>query len=220
MRTVPLLLAVLVLATPAASQAREAGEYRFSVTPVIGYRMGGSFDGEDEDGDSTGEEISLDDAAMAGIILNGPFDRPEAGAYTEWEVYVARQSVGLDEAPSAVDPGLEIDITHYLAGGTYVGGQGSVRPYLAAGIGAAHLSPDRDGYESDTVFGFGIGVGAHIFPESRIGLRVEGRALGSVIDSDTALFCGSGSEGSACAFFASGELLLQWEVFAGLTARF
>ncbi len=214
------VVTALLAASRPATAAGEAGEYRFAITPVIGYRMGGTFDGEDSEGADTGEEVSLDDGSMVGFILNAPFDSSDGDAYTEWEFYFSRQSVGLDEAPEAVDPGLEIDITHYLIGGTYVGGGELVRPYLAAGIGAAHLSPDAPGYDSDTVFGFGIGVGAQVFPESRIGLRFEGRALGSVIDSDSAIFCASGPTGSGCAFRASGDLLLQWEIFAGVTARF
>lgn len=212
-------IAVLLLTATITAEAEEAFQYRVAVTPVIGYRMGGSIDGEDDAGEETGEEISLDDDSTFGLIINAPF-QDLGGAYTEWEFSFSRQSVGLDDAPDTVDPDLEIDITHYLVGGTYVGGEDNVRPYLAAGIGAAHLSPDAPGYDSDTVFGFGIGVGAYFFPESRVGLRIEGRALGSVIDSDSAVFCASGPTGSTCAFRANGELLMQWEIMAGATFRF
>ncbi|MCC7258009.1 MAG: hypothetical protein IT486_06525 [Gammaproteobacteria bacterium] len=215
-----LAVALLLLGARTPAGAAETGDYRFSVTPVVGYRMGGDFDGEDDEGEDTGEEVSLDDDSMVGFILNAPFDTLDGDAYTEWEIYVARQSVGIDSAPAGVDPDLEIDITHYLIGGTYVGGGDTVRPFLAAGLGAAHLSPDAAGYDSDTVFGFGIGIGAKVFPERRVGLRFEGRMLGSVVDSDSAIFCASGPSGSGCAFHASGDVLLQWEVFGGVTARF
>lgn len=215
-----IVMAVVVLGATPHATAAEAGEYRIAVTPILGYRMGGDFDGEDEDGEDTGEEVELDDDSMVGFILNAPFDTLDGDAYTEWEFYYARQSAGIDNPPAGVDPELELDITHYLVGGTYVGGGEAVRPFLAAGIGAAHLSPDAAGYDSDTVFGFGIGIGAQVFPERRVGLRFEGRMLGSVVDSDSAIFCASGPAGSGCAFRASGDLLLQWEVFAGVTARF
>jgi len=213
------LFTVLAAAPAVPAAAAEAGQYRVAVTPVIGYRMGGDFDGESATGDEAGNEVNLDDDRMAGLIINLPFDTAEGDAYTEWEFYFSRQTAGLQEAPGSVDPRLELEITHYLLGGTYVGGGDTVRPYLAAGIGAAHLKPDAAGYNSDTVFGFGIGVGAQVLPESRVGLRFEGRMLGSVIDSDSAIFCQSGPEGAGCAFRASGDLLLQWEVFAGVTVR-
>jgi opacity protein-like surface antigen len=189
------------------------------VTPLIGYRMGGDFDEEDS-GEESGEEVSLDDASMYGIVINAPFDSLGGDTYTEWEFYYSRQKPGLDRAPENVDPTLELEISHFLLGGTYVGGGESVRPFLAAGIGAAHLSPDAPGYDSDTVFAFGIGGGAQVFPASRVGLRLEGRLLGAVIDSDSAIFCASGPQGAGCAFRASGDVLWQWEVVAGVTVRF
>lgn len=216
------IAALLACASAAAASdgQREAGEYFVSVTPLLGYRMGGSLEGEDAEGADTGEEVELDDDSVVGFILNAPFDTPGGDAYTEWEFYWAKQSVGIDGAPQGVDPALELDITHYLLGGTYVGGGGRARPFVAAGIGAAHLSPDAPGYDSDTVFAFGIGGGAQFFPASRFGLRVEGRLLGSVIDSDSAIFCSTGPVGATCAFRASGDVLWQWEVTAGLTLRF
>ena len=126
----------------------------------------------------------------------------------------------IDEAPAGVDPALDMNISYLLLGGTYVGAGELVRPFLAAGIGAAHLSPDRSGYGSDTVFAVGIGGGAQVFPTERVGLRMEVRALGAVIDSHSNIFCASGPEGSACAVSASGNMLWQWEAFAGLVARF
>lgn len=217
---VALVLGLVHPGATVSAEDREAGQYIVAVTPVIGFRMGGSFDGEDSEGADTGQDVEVDDDAMAGVIINRPFQSVSGDDYTEWEFYFARQSAGLDTVPEGVDPGLELDITHYLIGGTYVGGGDRVRPYLAAGIGAAHISPDGPGYDSDTVFGFGLGVGAQVFPASRVGLRFEGRMLGSLIDSDSAIFCATGpQQGATCAFRASGDALLQWEVFAGLTIR-
>lgn len=212
-----IVLVCLAGASPASGndESREAGEYRVAVTPLAGYRMGGEFTDEDTD-----DEVSLDDDSVLAVAINAPFDSLGDGAYTEWEFYYSRQKPDLDDAPTGVDPALEIEITHYLLGGTYVGGGESVRPFIAAGIGAAHLSPDAPGYDSDTVFAFGIGGGAQVLPASRVGLRLEGRLLGAVVDSDSAVFCRSGPEGAACAFRASGDVLWQWEVVAGLTVRF
>jgi len=212
-QTLAPLVLFAVLTAPA--HAAEPGEYRFSLTPLLGYRMGGDFQRED-----SGAKLSLDDAAAFGFILNAPAEALGDDAYTEWELYFSRQSAGIDKAPAGVDPSLDLDISYLLLGGTYVGAGELVRPFLAAGIGAAHLSPDASGYGSDTVFAVGIGGGAQVFPTEQIGLRLEVRALGAVIDSDSNIFCASGPEGSACAVSASGNILWQWEAFAGLVARF
>jgi opacity protein-like surface antigen len=206
----------MLLALPAAETlAAEPGEYRFAVTPLLGYRMGGDFESDDTD-----VEVSLDDDAALGFIINAPAEAIGDDAYTEWELYFSRQSAGIKDAPVEVDPTLDVDISYLLLGGTYVGAGELVRPFVAAGIGAAHLSPDTSGYDSDTVFAFGIGGGAQIFPTEQFGLRLEVRALGAVLDSDTSIFCASGPDESACLIGASGDILWQWEVFAGLVARF
>ena len=207
------------LAAAQEPRPREAGEYRVSITPILGYRMGGDIEGEDAEGEDTGEEVSLDDDSMFGIILNAPFQSVGGDDYTEWEFYYSRQSVGIDSAPATVDPSIELDISYFLLGGTYVGGGERVRPFLSAGLGAAHLSPDGGSADSDTVLAFSIGGGAQLFPANRVGVRLEGRVLGAVTDSDSALFCSTGPEANACAFRASGDVLWQWEVFAGVTFR-
>lgn len=210
-------VAVLWGAAPVAlsAESREAGQYRFSVTPIVGYRMGGDFND-----DATDEEVELDDDSMFGLVVNAPYDAVGTDSYTEWEFYYSRQSVGVESVPATVEPALDLDIDYFLLGGTYVGPGETVRPHLAAGIGAAHLSPDSAGYESDTVFAFSIAGGAQVFPARRVGLRLDGRLLGAVIESDSAIFCRSGPSGSACAFRTNGDVLWQWELSAGVTVRF
>jgi opacity protein-like surface antigen len=211
-----LAFAVLHLAAGVpVARAAEAGEYRLAVTPLIGYRMGGDFEAEDSE-----DEVELDDDGMVALAFNVPYQSVDGEAYTEWELYLSRQSAGIDSAPAGVDPALDVDITHVLLGGNYVGAGTIARPFLTAGIGAAHISPDGPGYGSDTVFAFGIGGGAQLYPANRVGLRLEARLLGSVVDSDSSIFCASGSGGATCAFRASGDVLWQWDVSAGVVVRF
>jgi hypothetical protein len=213
MRVLPASLLLLV-ALPLPGLAEEAFKSRFAVTPLLGYRVSNDFPGKDD------QDVGLDDSSVIGLMLSLPAEQMPSGDYTEWELYVSHQSVDVQQVPAGVDPGLDIDITHVLLGGAYIGPGDQVRPFLSAGIGAARLSPGGSGYDSDTVFAFGIGGGAQFFPERRIGLRLEARALGSVIDSNTDFLCASGPEANACAFRSKGDVLWQWEVSAGLVARF
>lgn len=207
-----LLLGMLPSAVAAPAMARE-GDYRIAVTPFAGYRMGGSFSAEDNQPD-----VDLDDASAFGLIVNFPAETIGVEARTEWELYYSRQTTDVELPPPGLPPGAELDSSYFLAGGNYIGAGETIQPFLAAGIGAARLSVDGAG--SDTVFAFGIGGGAMLFPQSRFGLRLEGRLLGAVLDSDSALFCASGSNGATCAFRASGDMLWQWEVTAGAVLRF
>lgn len=207
-RTARLLLAGLALAISAAASA-EVNPYHVSVTPFIGYRIGGEFKDDD-----TGDKVDLGDASSFGLIINAP-----ASDTTEWELFYSRQSAGIDTSTVPLPPGLDLDISYFQVGGTYVFDGAPIRPFISAGIGASHFSPDQSQYNSETYFAFSIGGGAHLFPASRVGLRLEGRLFGSVIDSDSAIFCVSDG-GATCAIQASGDILWQWEMFAGLTARF
>ena len=72
--------------------AAEPGEYKFAITPLLGYRTGGDFENDD-----SGAELSLDDAAAVGFILNAPAEAIGNDAYTEWELYFSRQSAGIDD---------------------------------------------------------------------------------------------------------------------------
>lgn len=209
-RPAELILALLAAAGASAPACAEVAAYRVSVTPFIGYRVGGQFSNSD-----TGDEVDLGNAGSFGLIINAPADYT-----TEWELFYSRQSAGIDTSTVPIDPDLNIDISYFQAGGTYVFEGAPIRPFISAGIGASQFSPDQSQYNSETYFAFSIGAGAHIFPESRVGLRLEGRLFGSVIDSNSNIFCRSNESGASCAIVADGDILWQWEVFAGVTARF
>jgi hypothetical protein len=104
-------------------------------------------------------------------------------------------------------------------GGSYHGDGERVRPFLSAGIGGSHMSPDAAGLDSDTYWSFSIGTGLEILPSQRVGLRLEARALGTLVDPDGDLFCVSGA-GAVCAFRIDGDVLWQLHAFAGVVIRF
>lgn len=211
------LLAAALAAGPA--RAAEGPDYWFSVTPLLAYRVSNDLKAEGD-----GEDLSLDEDAAAGVIVTVPAEVFAEGGYTEWELYASRQSVSVDDPPPDTDPGFDVDITHVLLGGNVTGPGEWVRPYLSAGIGAARLSPDAPGYASDTVFAFGLGLGAQFFPESRVGLRLEVRGLGAVLDNDSDVFCRPTGDdppaGEVCLIRLDADVLWQWEAFAGVVARF
>ncbi len=212
-RLKPLLLLLML---PAFAQAEV--KYGVEITPFAGYRIGGEFEAdEDEDGNKTGADIDIDDASGFGLIVNWPsIDN------TEWEIYLSRQSTTLDTAGLFVPPETpptDLDISYLQAGGTYWFEGERARPYIVATVGASRFEPDDSSFDSETFFSFGIGGGYKIAPTSRVGLRLEGRILGSVVDSDKSVFCRSGGAASGCLIAVSGSVVWQWEVLAGLVFR-
>jgi len=185
---------------------------RFQLTPFLGYRFGGTF--EDRD---TGDEYQLNNNPSYGLILNFPSRQP-----TEWEIYYSRQSTELDAAGFIIgDEILDIEVEYLQVGGTYLFDRSkSAIPYFVATAGITRMDPDAPNTKSDTFFSFGAGGGWKFFPASRVGLRLDGRFLGTFIDSNSKIFCQSGSSGGSCAINTSGKILYQFELQAGIIFRF
>lgn len=206
-------LALLLCLLPAVSRAEPL--HGVEITPFAGYRMGGEFDGVDSDPD--GLDIEIGDATAFGLAINWPADEN-----TEWEVYASRQSTDLDTAglfePGAPAPG-GLDITYLQVGGTYWFDGDLARPYIVATLGVSRFEPDDAAFDSETFFAFGIGGGYKLWPTSRLGLRLEGRFFGSVVDSDEAVFCRTGGALNGCLIAVSGDAIWQWELTAGLVFR-
>ena len=207
-----LIACTALLCATSSAVAQNSKALGFQITPFVGYRAGGSFTD-----DSTGDEIDVENSSSYGLIINFPAER-----HTEYEIYFSRQSTELStgdlfQSSSLVD----IDIYHLQIGGTYLFETTSnFQPYFMAAIGGAHYDPDGPGLSSDEFFSFSAGGGWKYFPSRRLGLRLDGRFIGTLIDSDSDIFCQSGPEGSGCLVRTKGETLWQFELQAGLIFRF
>ena len=201
-----------VLALAAGEILAQGAPLRFELTPYAGYRFGGTF----EDAEDV-TQVELDDDAAFGLIFN-----VRESASTQWEVVYARQDTAADTAGlSGLAASTDVRLQHLQGGGTYeFESRGAVRPYLAATLGGTQISPRVSGLDSDTFWSFSIGTGLQIRPTQRLGIRLEARAWGTLIESGSSLFCVSGIGGAACAIQIDGKLLWQVETFAGITVRF
>jgi len=192
-----------------AVDAAEPGN--IEITPYGAYSFGGSFSDAEQ-----GVSADLDDSESFGLIINF-----RQSAITQWEVLYSKQATSADL--SGVQVG-DIDVdAHYLqGGGTYQGDGEKVRPYLAATIGATHFDVRSGGYESDTFFSFSLGPGLQIWPNERLGLRLEARVFGTLVQSGSGIFCLSdpGNAGTGCAITVNGEILWQTQAMAGIVFRF
>jgi hypothetical protein len=110
----------------------------------------------------------------------------------------------------------DLDIDYFHLGGTYIWNpKRDLRPFIQATLGVTHFSPDRAGLSSETRFSFGIGGGVKYFFTKHLGLRLDGRALGTLLNSNSAIFCSGG-----CTISVSGSTLWQFEGGLGLIFAF
>jgi hypothetical protein len=210
----PVILAICaVCLSPNAEAARKSNKrYNLEITPFVGYRFFGSFDDED-----TEEDYDLESSSSAGVIVNFPSKNN-----TEWEIYYSKQSTEIKTGDlfQSVKV-LDMDVEYLMIGGTYLfEREKEFQPYFVATIGAARFEPSGANTSSDTFFAFSAGGGWKYFPDKRIGLRLDGRFIGSLIDSDSDIFCQTGPEGNGCVIRNDGDVLWQFELQAGIVFRF
>ena len=184
---------------------------RFEITPYAAYRMGGSFD----DGDN-GQDFDLLDSGAFGLIVNGRVEEN-----TQWEFLFGRQGTEVDT--NGLPPGqprLDIDIDYLHLGGTYLFDGTSVRPFIALTLGISQFDPGLSGLRSERFFSASFGGGWQFRATEQVGVRLEGRAFTTFLDSDSDLFCESDGGGGSCLITIDANTLTQWEVRAGFVFRF
>jgi len=105
-----------------------------------------------------------------------------------------------------------LDIDYFHIGGTFGVGQGNLNPYIAASLGATRFDPKSSTLGSETKFSLGLGAGVKWFPTNRVGLRLEGRLFGTLIDNESVAFSGPGG----VLVVGHSDVLLQYNAIAGL----
>lgn len=203
-------LVILLLVCSGAALADDGNGLEF--TAFGGYRMGGSVAAEDDSID-----IRLRDSASAGFLLNG-----RHRDNTQWEVHFSNQqtSARITDAVTGAESVVDFDSNTLQLGGTYLFEGDKVIPYLAFTLGGTHVRTRAVADESDTFFSGSIGLGLRFLPYSRIGIRLEARAYGTLVNSSSQIFCSTGPDENVCAIQLQGDLVSQVETFAGITVRF
>ncbi|MGI9202692.1 MAG: hypothetical protein ACR2Q3_01710 [Woeseiaceae bacterium] len=199
----------LVAASWGSPEAIAADErLDFEITPLIGYRYGGTFDVQ-----GGNDAYEFDDSSSFGLVLN-----MREQANTQWEVLYSQQSgSAMLNSVAVSQPAVDVDIHILQIGGTYQGTGDKIRGYVAATVGGTRFDASS---ANDTFFSGSIGVGVQIMPEAKFGIRLEARAYATLTDSDTDLFCSTGPDLNVCAIRVEGELFNQFETFAGFVFRF
>lgn len=206
------VLAIVALLAGGTSAAQtENALARFSLTPFGGYTFGGEF--KDEKGMLS---VDVDDAPHFGVV----FDIRE-GANTQWEIFYSQQQTEADTSEVVpAQPVTDIDVHYLQVGGTYVGNGDRARPFLAATLGGTRFDPGPLTFDSENFFSFRIGAGWYLQASERVNLRLEGRLLGTLLRSDSALFCETGPDENVCALVADGDFFWQFQTSLGFAFRF
>ena len=206
-----LLTASLLLLAPATARTQTV-----EITPVVGYRFGGSFTagiGTGPQGDFASYEI--DDAASFGAHLGFRVSRDG-----EIEVLYARQNTRVSTGGLFMGtPVFDLALESWQAGGNYLFAEedARVRPYIGMGLGVTRLLPGPADLSEETRFSASFAAGAKIWLGRHVGLRVEGRGFFTFLGGSHQSFC---QTGQGCQVHAEGSEISQGDATAGLVLRF
>ncbi|MBT8089495.1 MAG: porin family protein [Gammaproteobacteria bacterium] len=189
-----------------------AAEPKFELTPWLGAATGGSFEEE-----ISGAEIDVGDTQFGALTLH--LESRNGGQY---ELYYSRQDTELETAGFLTStPLVGLRVEYLQFGGTYVfENDNSLEPYILLTIGASRFSPNGPGLDDETFFSATGGGGLRFHLTKRLALKLEARALMSLVDSDSDVFCESNFGEGLCEISVTGDSLLQWTANAGIAFRF
>lgn len=205
-------LALALVSLGAQAQLRERGTSEpvgWELAPFAGFRFGGDFSvaTEAELNAQVDGSVDVDNAPAYGFVLEFP-----SGHQTQWQIMYSHQSTEFDlQTPELAITHADIDIDYLHFGGTFVMDGDRVRPYVGVGFGVSQFRPDADGFDDETEFSIGFMGGYKIRMTKRFGLRLDFRALGTVVDSDSRIFCSGG-----CIVRWNGSMFWQYEATLGL----
>ncbi|MFA7386775.1 MAG: acyloxyacyl hydrolase [Thiohalobacteraceae bacterium] len=198
---------LVAVAPPAPLRAAEPPGGSFQMTPLIGYRSGGSFQDE-----ISGTDLDLDSGGSYGLAVTFDHD-----ANTQWEFLYSHQDSELRlPQPFLGQRQFGLDVDYFSAGGTYLWRNPRAQPFVSAGIGLTHMSPEDAQFDSETRLMLQLAAGYRFVLGKNVGLRIEARGYGTLVDSDTAFFCGNG----ACIVRVDSSGFTQLEINAGLSLGF
>ena len=130
-----------------------------------------------------------------------------------------RQDSKLTYERQAGLPPLEEDIAieYWHIGGMGGVQRGNIMPFTMFTLGGTRIIPKFEGAtEDEWRFSILLGLGAKIYVNERMGLRVQGRLPWTIINNGGAVACGSGG----CYTMLGGSGIIQADVSAGLFIMF
>lgn len=169
MRIKTLIAATLIsLPLGAAAQSLE-------LTPMIGYRWGGTLTAESND--LFNQDMDVDSAASYALLVDVPL-----GRHHQIELFVDHQSTQFGNdvlfAPPSPDR-IDTDITYYHVGYVFQWTPGNLRPYVTASLGLASIDPDVPGIGREERFSWSMGGGLKVLASEHVGFRLDTRIFGA-----------------------------------------
>ena len=177
----------------------------YEITPFAGWRSSSSVEEE-----ATGESVNLDETNSFGLMLS-----MKQYQDSNYDFLFSRQDTEIQSTTSQ-NVNTRINFDYYHIGGTVFYKQKLLHPFLSGGLGITHISPSNSIFSTETRPSVSIGGGVKLPLMENVGLRLEARGYGTVVDSASSILC----SGGGCLIRFKGELYTQFEAIAGVSIAF
>ncbi|MCG6932925.1 MAG: hypothetical protein LJE57_04735 [Gallionella sp.] len=196
------LVLLFVLAPIVVSDARAV-----EVAPFAGHRFGGSF----EDA-NTLSGFELADANSFGVLLDFDLEPDQ-----QIEIFLSRQDTQLTTSGTFTgNPLFDLSIDYYHIGGLYLlPDDGPMHPFVSGTFGLTRMVPKRADLTTENRLSLSLGGGAKFFFSGNAGVRFDVRAIYTMLNADTSVFCSGG-----CTIRVRSNGFVQIEAGAALLMRF
>jgi hypothetical protein len=198
---------------PWRSHSVEPRDNYFEITPLVGYRWGGTV--HDYQTDLFRTDADVQSSANYGAIFAIPVNH----IGMKVELMVDHQSSRFQDANGLFEPSTDlgdVDVTYYQAGFLFpFAVSRELVPYGLVSVGLANIDPKIRNATSEDAFSTGFGIGMKVPLNRNIAVRVEGKGYFTWLsDSHNHNDC------HCDYYYNSGDGFYQGEVNLGLTFRF
>jgi opacity protein-like surface antigen len=182
---------------------------QFEIAPFVGYRGGGRFDIR-----NSNQNIDVDPDNSMSLVLGWKIDPTE-----QYELLYARQETNLESISPFGPVDLDIEYLH-IGGSVITNDERRVLPYITGGLGVTRFKPDVPSIDEEVHFSLNVGGGLRVPFNDHFSLRLEARGYVTFVDTNTAIFCVSGSNGGLCNIRGRGKTFFQYDAMLGAAFTF
>jgi hypothetical protein len=202
------VLVFLGLSAPALAQdPDDITRENVELAPFAGYRTGGGLTGGLDDALS---DLAIQNGASYGVTVDFNLHK----ANFKFELRYSHHGTQLDTAGFLPASSAPLDVDYLHAGFLQETGSPKSRFFVSVLTGVTRFAPR--GFDPVRKFSISLGGGAKIFLSRNIGIRLEGRAYLTFVETDAGAFCANGT----CLFAFGGSNMWQGEFTGGLILAF
>jgi len=155
--------------------------------------------------------VQFDENEVYHFVANRYDGTNRDGAHLYYEFFLSHNTYTSDASSYSLD----LEGTHLQLGGAYEWAEfRAIKPYIAATLGTSYYDSRASSGEPFWSGSFGIGSRYHLNP--RFSLKLEARAIGTMLDGELDVFC----DGDDCALGVESDIWWQQHITAGFSWSF